>query len=317
VGFRDYLEQHFNLKEVSAGTQLQVLGECPFCGKDSDDLRLYVNASTGLGFCQHCSKGFSPIGFVMARERCTAKQAGRILAGLGDGYVRTEDDDPDPVIAVPWPVMEGVFDHPHAQAYLNNRNVSDAMIEAHGLGYCTKNMLYGDKVYRTAGRIIIPVYDAAGNPVGWQGRDTTGKSKIKYLFPPRFDASEHLFNIHAVLGSPTYVILCEGAFDVFGWKRFGIVNVLGTFGKKISHAQVDLLLGLGVKNVLIAWDSDAHWERDTFCEQYGHLFKTRIVDLGGVDADEASQQDVNKALREARAYDWSVKILASLNDKEG
>lgn len=316
MSFRDYLEQHYNLREVSGGSQLQVLGECPFCGKDSDDLRLYVNTDCGLGFCQHCSKGFNPLGFIMAREHCDARQAGRILRGLEGGYVRSADPEPEQTADVPWPVMESVFDHPQAQAYLNARNVSDGMIEAHSLGFCTKNMLYNEKLYRTAGRVIIPIYDAAGLPIGWQGRDIAGKSKIKYLFPPKFDAGEYLYNIHNVQGCPpagNYVILVEGVFDTFGWLRFGVSSVLATFGKKISEAQLDMLLSLGVKNVFIAWDSDAHWERDTFCEKHGHLFKVRIIDLGGRDADEVSRQEIEKALRGARAYSWESKILASLD----
>lgn len=312
--FTDYLEEHFTLRPAGA-TQLQVIGECPFCGHDSADQRMYVNRKTDAGFCHHCGSGFNQVTFVAARERCDRKTARRILHkdSTVNRYVATPDDEEDEApCETPWPVLEDVFDYPEARAYLNARNVSDDMIRRFQLKYCTRNMDFNGRTYWTRNRVIIPIYRADGVPVGWQGRDITGRSKIKYLFPPCFRASEHLFNITSVNPSLKYVILSEGTFDVFGWSRFGVRNVLGTFGKKISGTQMDALISLGITTILIAWDADAHWERDEFCQNWGHQFNIRIVDLGGKDADESSADELKKALLNARAFAWSQKILACL-----
>ena len=51
-------------------------------------------------------------------------------------------------------------------------------------------------------RIIIPVYDLEGNLKTFQGRDVTGLSKKKYMFPPGVNASgAFLYNGHNVVGN--------------------------------------------------------------------------------------------------------------------
>lgn len=130
----------------------------------------------------------------------------------------------------------------------------------------------------------------AGELVSWQGRDITGKSKMKYLFPPCFKGAEELYNIQAMPSNPSYLIVTEGVFHVFGWWLAGIKNAIGTFGKKISAAQVDMLRVVNPSVLFIAWDSDANDKKYEFCEQYGHYFPDiRIVDLKGKDADELNK----------------------------
>ena len=309
--FADYLEQAYTLKP--SAHQIQVIGPCPFCGHDSPDQRMYVNPKNDVGFCHHCSQGFSKITFIMAREGCDRDAAWAILRNEQTGYVRSEDEEEDDDKAVPWPELVDVFDYPEAHGYLAGRGVSDAMIHEHQIKYCVANMTFKDKLYWTANRIIVPIYDLEGVAVGWQGRDITGRSRIKYLFPPNFKSANYLFNIHYVDRGAKYLILSEGMFDVFGWKRLGLRNVVDTFGKKISDMQIDAILEVVNPDVIfMAWDSDAHWERDVFCETYGHLFKIKIIDLEGKDADEITGREAIKALINARAYDWNQKILACL-----
>lgn len=313
--FIDYLADRYSLNEASMGRVVKLgHGACPLCGEERQDLRIYVEVDTTKGWCHHCERGFNAIKFVMAYEQCGYKQALSILDGSGSSFVRTFDEPAKPDMT--WPVLRSVFDFPQVKAYLNARNVSDEMIDQYQLRFCTDDLLVkvGDdvKVYKPSNRIIVPIFDEFGNPVGWQGRDITDKSKIKYLFAPGFDAGLYLYDYHAVDPTKGFVILTEGVFHVFGWKRFGVPNVVGTFGKKLSDGQLDLLLKIKPRLVYLAWDSDAKWQKAEFCEKYGHLFKILIIDLNGKDSDEVDGRCLHKALVEARAYSWKDKILARM-----
>ena len=68
-------------------------------------------------------------------------------------------------------------------------------------------------------RILIPIYDLDGKMRTFQGRDITGESDRRYLFPISLPASgKFLYNGHNAIGKRT-VIVSEGAFDVMGIKR--------------------------------------------------------------------------------------------------
>ena len=201
--------------------------------------------------------------------------------------------------------------------YLHGRGVTAELIEHFGIAYCKLNMRVGERLFRTRGRVIIPIKDFEGRVVSWQGRDITGESRLKYLFPPGFKGSEYLFNASSLVPGPAadYVILCEGVFDVFGWWRAGFRNAVATFGKKISEAQVALLRRLRPGKIFVAWDSDAAWERHEFCQRYGHLFQVEIIDLGGKDADECSVVELRRAFAGAKYHAWEDKILERIGKK--
>ena len=88
--------------------------------------------------------------------------------------------------------------------------------------------------------------------------------------------------------------------------------MVATFGKKISEPQMDIIRYLKPKAIFIAWDSDAMWENYEFFEKYSYLFKIRIIDLGGKDADEMTRDEKIKVLCSAKGYDWESKILSAL-----
>lgn len=317
MSFIDYLDSGFDTKLVSNGTQIQVSGPCPFCGADKgNDTRIYVNPKSGLGMCHHCSKGFSPVAFVAAHEGCSRKEAAAILDDLGDGFLSSEEDTPESSEEMPWPHTIPVEDSVQAGSYLDERGIGEDLIEHFGIAYCPRNTEIQDSewVVYTKGRLFIPIIDIEGNKVAWQGRDTTGRARNKYLFPKGFKGAEYVYNANGVQQGAPFLIVAEGVFDVFGWWRAGFKNVVGTFGHKISRPQVDILIDLAPKRIVIAWDSDSSWEKYEFVEKYGHLWETRICDLEGWDADELDRPKLANALRAARPYSWADKITTRLID---
>ena len=190
------------------------------------------------------------------------------------------------------------------------------MISENGIYYCDQNVKVGETTYWTSGRIIIPIYNKNGEAVSWQGRDITGRSKIKYLFPPGFKGAENLYNIHRAKPGKR-LIVCEGVFDAFGWMMAGVNNVAATFGKKISDHQLQLLVELEPTCLMLAWDTDAMTQKYEFVERHGHLFRNvRIVDLAGKDADELDSTTKRDALSSAVPYSWDQKILNTLKQSK-
>ena len=309
--FIDYLVSHFEIEYVSGGSQIKVSGQCPFCGEERGDLRLYVNVGTGKGICFHCGQGFGPIGFVKAVESCGKERAARILAGDDDAYLG-ERDRPDPVTSVVFPEMVPLLESIGACEYLEGRGVTLEMIEHFKLMYCKRNMRVGERGFYTKGRVIIPIHDIKGNPVSWQGRDITGRSSLRYLFPPGFKGAEHLYNAWSVPVGAHYIVISEGVFDVFGWWRAGYPWVVGTFGKKISEGQMDLINYLNPRVIYIAWDSDADWNKYEFMEKYSYKYTINFLDMDGKDSDELSPDELKNIVSGAKKYSWSDKILSGL-----
>lgn len=315
MNFIDYIERNFDCERVSRDTQLKVAGECPFCKEERSDLRLYIGILSELGQCFHCETGFNGVKFVMAREGVSAKVAIKILNGEEDGYLRAGESEETVKTDSPAPLPETIdIDlSVGASRYLNDRGMSADIINHFELKFCQKNLVIGDETFWTKNRIIIPIKNMAGETVSWQGRDITGRSKIRYLFPREFKGAIELYNIDAIPSNPDYLIIMEGVFDVFGWYRAGIKNAIATFGKKISRAQVDMIRIVNPKAIFMAWDSDAYEKKHEFCELYGHYFPDiRIVDLSGKDADELSREVLLKALADAVPYSWDDKILKCL-----
>lgn len=300
--FEDYLDEHFSIDRVSGGRELLLNDDCPFC---SGTGKIYINAKSGRGMCHKCSTGFSPIKFIMAHQGCGYSDAKAILE-KGTGWQRMEEEEPeeDPLWFPPAAAFEG-----DPAAYLNGRGISEGLRLYARMYYCDQNVQIEDRVFWTSKRIIIPIYDREGNPASWQGRDITGRSKIKYLFPPGFRGAEHLYNIHNVQPGKLLVI-CEGAFDALGWIRAGVTNVVATFGKKMSELQLSQIAALKPSCLFLAWDSDAAWQKYGFVERSGHLFNdVRLVDLDGKDADELDRSALRLALHNAKRYSWEDKIL--------
>ena len=84
------------------------------------------------------------------------------------------------------------------------------------------------------GRVIIPVY-RNDQLIFWQGRDMTGKSKLKYLSSDVVRESV-LFGYDLLSNgsnSPLYVV--EGAFDAL------TVGGIATFSNKLTKSQIEIL----------------------------------------------------------------------------
>ncbi|MDK1032902.1 MAG: hypothetical protein QGD94_12905, partial [Planctomycetia bacterium] len=80
-------------------------------------------------------------------------------------------------------------------------------------------------------RLVVPVYDKVSKMVGFQGRDMTGRARLKYKTPFGFNIKEHLYGIEGV---DKTMVVTEGVFDAW---RLGPASVVCTFGCSLSTTQ--------------------------------------------------------------------------------
>jgi hypothetical protein len=136
-----------------------------------------------------------------------------------------------------------------AHPYLVERGLSSAIIASFGLGYCSRGVM--------AGRICIPIHDAAGRLVAYAGRwpgDGPPDGEDRYKLPAKFQKRAVLFNLHRVEPG-AHVVLVEGYWSAIRLHTLG-VPVAALMGSSVSPEQVSLLCGRGVQFVTLLLDGD-------------------------------------------------------------
>lgn len=266
-----------------SGPQLW-LKVCPSCGNEK--WKIYLGQDTGFGKCHRCDQGFNKFTFIRAHTGADNKAAIEFIRELGReiGWmpkrkrVATEEDEgPTKVKMVPsfaLPTEEGLN-----LDYLRTRGITDESCTFFGLRYCEFGKYKakrpdGKKAIRDfSDRVIIPVHDLDGRLVNFQGRDISGKSPEKYVFPPGLPGTARfLYNAHNVVGLER-VVAGEGAFDTIKTHQalqsvpeYRKVGAIGTFGMHLSGGiageddQMSRLLALkrrGLKEVVFMWDGEA------------------------------------------------------------
>lgn len=98
-------------------------------------------------------------------------------------------------------------------------------------------------------RILFPIYNAQGVPVGFGGRALSDEHQPKYLNSPAtvlYDKSRILYNLDKArqsISRKQSAILVEGYMDVLMLHQHGIENVIASSGTSLSeeHAALSLI----------------------------------------------------------------------------
>lgn len=110
-------------------------------------------------------------------------------------------------------------------------------------------------------RLLWPIHDHRGRPVGMTGRTVMPVTKYnpKWLHTPSLRKQHILFNLHRALeyipNDDGTVFLVEGPKDVAALWRFGQPNVVAVLGYTLSEHQIWLLREYA-KNVVILLDNE-------------------------------------------------------------
>ena len=163
-------------------------------------------------------------------------------------------------------------------------------------------------------RLLFPIFDVAGRPVGLGGRVLPGASGPKYKntqSTPLYDKSRVLYGLNWAKGAiveRSQVVVCEGYTDVIGLHRAGVTEAVATCGTALAEGHVRLLTGFS-RRIVLAYDADAagrgaaerfyEWERRFEAD-------ISVVALpAGTDPADLAQTDperLRQAVVDARPY---------------
>ena len=190
-------------------------------------------------------------------------------------------------------------DHPYLT---NERGLTPETVAEFGTGYCAKGMM--------AGRIAIPIHNAAGEVLGYAGRyiGEPPADTPKYKLPPGFRKSLELFNIHRAIKEPKDkpLVIVEGFFDCMKLHQHGRRKVVALMGSTMSAAQEDLIRQHteGSGHVIVMLDEDEagrFGSQDIAVHLSRHCFvKTHVFDTPGLQPEHLSAEEVHHILGGAR-----------------
>lgn len=179
-------------------------------------------------------------------------------------------------------------------------------------------------------RIMIPIHDLNGNPIGFGGRIYQTKDDSKYINTKAtdiFDKSNILYNYHRAhtkLARDETIIIMEGYFDVIRASTVGVNNCVAPMGTSLTKKHVQILKKI-TNRVILCFDGDNAGYEATIraiplLEEVG--MDVKVIRLEEKDPDEfiikrgkeAFLEKVNSPLN---VIDFKMQILSeekNLND---
>lgn len=320
------------------------VGLCPFHNERTGSFS--VNAEEGLWYCFGCHARGDVITFVRDIEQLDFVGAVEWLAartGLtlrytdrnqAEGHKRRARLVDVMAKAAAWyhERLLSAADAGAARSYLRGRGLDGPVVRDYQIGWAPdgwddlcRALDLGDKVARGTGlgfrnsrnrlqdafrgRVMFPIFDVQGDPVGFGGRILPGrdaqKDQPKYKNTPEteiYHKSKVLYGLDrakaAMVGSDTAVI-CEGYTDVIGFHRCGVPTAVATCGTALTDDHVGLLRRYA-RRLVLAFDADRagqaaaerfyQWERD-------HDLDIAVADLpAGRDPADLAQADPEQLL---------------------
>ena len=332
--FKEQLRQTVNIVKVvseyvrlrKAGTRW--VGLCPFHQEKSPSFG--VNETLQAYKCFGCGVSGDVFKFVMEIEGLTFFEAMKSLAERNGLQMPKRRDYSDPTLEKRTALVEmhefalqnfarllRTSAGKEAMAYLAKRGVSEELIQTFGLGYSDANLRKqleqknyardlleasgligksekGDFYDRFRHRLMFPIHNETGKPIGFGGRALNDEDQPKYLNSPAteiYDKSAVLYNLNRArqaIRKAEFSILVEGYMDVIGVYAAGIHNVVASCGTALTVQQVRTLKRHADK-VVANFDPDnagaaaAAKSIPLFLEEGFHV---RVLNLpGGLDPD--------------------------------
>jgi DNA primase len=144
-------------------------------------------------------------------------------------------------------------------------------------------------------RIVIPLHNAGGHVIGAQGRDITGKHKLRYVGSPlehsAGDYKRTLYGAHLATGDK--VCLVEGVFDA--WK--GGPGFVASYGTAMTPEQIAQLKRWDTIYVLFDSEPTAQRKAKEYASLLASLGKRAFVvdlDKDGLDLGDLSIQEARE-----------------------
>jgi DNA primase len=306
-----------------AGSTYKAL--CPFHDDHNPSLNVYPERQSFK--CWACGAGGDVFDFVKDYERVDFPEALRMLAEragvvLDKPTTRPTSEGPSKTELLEvhdWAerlYAEAFGQHPEVQAYVAGRGLTPASVEAFHLGFAPESrdwliahakkrglslalLEHAGLVVREPdstrvrfrGRLIFPIHDLRGRPIGFGGRilpafeqrmAEAGKSVAKYVNSPEtllFQKRRTLYAADLARASAReagWVAVVEGYTDVIAAHQVGLANVVGTLGTALGDDHVQALRRLADRVVLV-FDGDEAGQ--TAAERALELFLGHEIDV--------------------------------------
>jgi DNA primase len=308
--------QHLQLRKAGRDS---LVGLCPFHTEKTPSLS--VSPSKQVYYCFGCGEGGNVFKFLQRVENLTFVEAVERVTLRYEGQSPADRRAAGRRQAIHRAIAEAARHYQRmlaegreateARAYLATRGISGESIETFGIGYAPgypdfllKRLSKGFSPEllieaglvakdpagalrdRFRGRVMFPIHDLSGNPVGFGGRLLAGPNAppnaAKYVNSPEtsvYHKSSLLYNLNRAKADITRLgraFLVEGYTDVIALDQAGIHTAVATCGTALGEDHVRLLSRFGEK-VVLAFDSDEAGARAA--ERAFQFFENHPVEL--------------------------------------
>lgn len=233
---------------------------------EDQGFHLYCNPQKNVYHCWKSNEAGSLINLVRKIDNCDWQTA-KITLGIGN-RIRNLDAEVEKFMseaypALPSPPPSDTIKLPESTYRLSELSeVSPSRLTAetylkrrgmplNGFYYCSKGR------YRE--RIIIPYYGRTGELRYWNGRDVTGKHRLRYWSPSKKDCGvgkEDFVYFYRWPSKGELVILTEGEFDAASLTLSGLWGA-ALSGKEIGEKQIEILRDY---RICLSFDNDKWWK---------------------------------------------------------
>ena len=291
--FVQVASEHLALKRVGQ----RWVGLCPFHAEKTASFS--VNAELGLYHCFGCQAKGDVITFIREVEHldfvgAVEKLASR--AGIELRYDEAREGQDRQRRSRLLDAMEQAVEWYHqrlltasdaapARSYLRSRGYDGEVVRAFRLGWApsdwdalARSLRVPDDVLRDTGlgivnrrgrqqdsfrgRVMFPIFDAAGKAVAFGGRALPGADGPKYKNSPEtpiYSKSRTLYGLNWAKGdvvSSGEVVVCEGYTDVIGLAGVGVRRAVATCGTALADEHFRILKNFA-RRIVLAYDADA------------------------------------------------------------
>lgn len=331
-------------------------GLCPFHADNNASMSVSVRLD--MFQCFACKKAGNVFNFIASMENISYGEAIHLLAqedGLEVGSVKRENPH-----TKDYEVMELAIKFyqnninsklgENAISYLQQRFIDRETIKKFEIGLSISNQSLtsfllnkyemnqlvelgitnasGNDIFKD--RIMIPIHDLNGNPIGFGGRIYQTKDTSKYINTKAtkiFDKSNILYNYHRAhtkLKKDDTIIIMEGYFDVIRASTVGVHNCVAPMGTSLTKNHVQILKKI-TNHVILCFDGDEAGKTATIHAiplLEDASMDVKIVRLEEKDPDEfiikrGGEEFIKKITNPMNVLDFKMMILSeekNLND---
>ena len=339
--------EHLALKRVGN----RWVGLCPFHAEKTPSFSL--NAELGFYYCFGCGAKGDVITFVREIEHLDFVEAVERLAGRAGVSLRYDDQGASGrdhqrrsriqetlEKAIEWyhqRLLSGP-DSSDARAYLRReRGYDSEIVHRYRLGWAPDGW---DTLVRNAGvpakdlvdaglatvdrsgrhtdffraRILFPIFEPGGRPVGAGGRALPGGRPPKYKNTAAtavYDKSRVLYGLNwakKAVVEKGRVVVSEGYTDVIGLQQAGVAEAVATCGTALADGHIRLLTNFA-RRIVLAYDADSAGQAaaERFYEWEDRFqVDIRVANIpAGADPADLARTDpeaLSKAVEEAQPF---------------